>query len=106
MKYKIRYFQEAIYTCEYLTDGLSFSSLKNRVHSPGYATLLYCELSKSDISFIFKIRALINYWRFAFYRKDSFLRKIHEIGVMSIILLPIAFLFLARDCWALSSKIK
>ena len=105
-KFKIRYFQEPIYICEYLPDGLSCSFLKNRVQSPRYATLLYKELSMADIPFFLKAKSLINYWRFAFHLQRPFTTKISEVGIMPIFLIPLSFLFFVKDYYLLSSEKK
>lgn len=65
-KYKIRFFNELIYISEYLEDGLTFSSIKNRRKSPHYAMTIYKEMTELKISIKDKIRAAVNYWRFYF----------------------------------------
>lgn len=92
-KYKLRYFYENIYICDYLEDGLSFSSVKNRMKSPTYAMCNYAELSKMDIPFCIKLKSYVNFWRFAFCSKWNLITKIKKIGFISICLLPIGFLF-------------
>lgn len=65
-KYKLRYFYEKIYLCEYLEDGLSASIVKIRMRSPQTSTMYYSELFNMPIPFIQKIKAAINYWRFVY----------------------------------------
>jgi glycosyltransferase involved in cell wall biosynthesis len=96
-KYKIRYTNRKIYVCEYLEGGLSNMSVKNRINSPTYATTIYKDLFSYNIPFNYKIKAGINFWRFAFYRKESFLNLIKEIGWLSLLVLPISVLFYLND---------
>jgi glycosyltransferase involved in cell wall biosynthesis len=65
-KYKLRYFYEKIYLCEYLEDGLTAAIVKIRMKSPNASTLCYSELFHYNIPFIQKVKAAINYWRFYF----------------------------------------
>ena len=65
-KYKLRYFYEKVYLCEYLEDGLTASIVKVRMKSPQTSTQYYSELFYMPIPFIQKIKAAINYWRFAY----------------------------------------
>ena len=65
-KYKLRYFYEKVYLCEYLEDGLTASIVKIRMKSPQTSSMYYSELFHMPISFIQKIKAAINYWRFAY----------------------------------------
>ena len=43
------FFNEKIYIAEYLSDGLSVSSIKNRMNSPNYAMRIYSEMASLDI---------------------------------------------------------
>ena len=55
-----------MYLCEYLEDGLTASIVKVRMKSPQTSTQYYSELFYMPIPFIQKIKAAINYWRFAY----------------------------------------
>lgn len=65
-KYKLRYFYEKVYLCEYLEDGLTASIVKVRMKSPQTSTMFYSELFYMPIPLAQKIKAAINYWRFAY----------------------------------------
>lgn len=62
--YKLRYFNEKIYLCNYLSDGLTAKIIKIRRESPISSMTYYSELYRFDIPFIQKIKAAINFWRF------------------------------------------
>lgn len=96
-KYKFRYTNHKFYVCEYLPGGLSNAFNINRIKSPSYATTLYKELYCYDIPLIHKMKAGINYWRFAFYTKESFYKLLKNIGFSSIFLLPFGLLFKIKD---------
>lgn len=65
-KYKLRYFYEKVYLCEYLEDGLTASIVKVRMNSPQTSIMYYSELFYMPIPFVQKIKAAINFWRFAY----------------------------------------
>ena len=96
-KYKLRYTNQKLYVCEYLDNGLSKSSVKNRINNPIYSTTIYKELYLSEIPFKYKIKAGINYWRFAFYTKDDIHSLINEIGWSSLPLIPLGIVFKIID---------
>ena len=62
--YKLRLVHSKIYICEYLPEGLSSMSVKNRYKNPIYASTIYLELFESNIPRIIKIKSGINFWRF------------------------------------------
>jgi glycosyltransferase involved in cell wall biosynthesis len=64
--YRLRYFNEGIYICEYLPGGLTSTMTKIRMESPMATMTYYSELIFMDIPFMQKIKAAINYWRFRF----------------------------------------
>lgn len=96
-KYKLRFFNENICVCEYLTDGLSASSINNRMHSPSYAMLIYQEKAKLNISIKERSIAYINYWRFAFCSQESFYQKIKQIGYISFFAWPFGLFLHLKD---------
>ena len=71
LHYKLRYFNEVIYFCEYLDGGLSNWVIKNRRLSPGYTLLLYREQMSYAISKKKKVQAAINYWRFVWFSQEK-----------------------------------
>lgn len=96
-KYKLRFFDENVYECEYLPDGLSAASVRLRYKSPTYATHLYLDMIKMPISIKRKVKSGINFWRF------FFLMKSHKAEFASILpigfytLLPIGVIMHMRD---------
>lgn len=97
LKYKLRYFNEAIYLCEYLVDGLSKRSVQLRMRSPKAAMVGYSELFKMDVPMKIKIKSAINFWRFSFCAKENFYYKIKRIGFVSLFLYPLGLLFHLKD---------
>ena len=97
--YKLRYFNENIYFCEYLQDGLSAKIIKLRKKNPEGAMLLYSEMLRYNIPYIQKIKASVNFWRFAPYaKKQRFCAKFKKTGaVMTVITLPVGWLMYLND---------
>lgn len=93
-KYKLRYFYEKVYLCEYLEDGLTASIVKIRMKSPQTSLMYYSELFHMPIPFAQKIKAAINYWRFA-YCMDSNKPK-YPIG-WGWIFKPLGYLYHIKD---------
>ncbi|VDH17425.1 Hyaluronan synthase [Algoriella xinjiangensis] len=80
INHKFRYFNEAIYVAEYMEDGLSSASIRNRRKNPLYATLLYNELAHNPKApFKLKMKSLINFWRFSFCKSNNLLSLLREI---------------------------
>lgn len=78
--YKLRYFYEKLYVCEYLQDGLTAKIIRIRMNSPIASILFYSEQMRYRIPFIQKIKTAINYWRFAFCLHNNnffYLKKYH-----------------------------
>ncbi len=96
-KYKLRYFYEKIYFCEYLPDGLTAKITKLRKENPRNSCMYYAELKKANIPFPQKIKAAINYWRFAFYLDLPIKSKLKQIGYSSLFVIPLSYLFFLRD---------
>ena len=65
-KYKLRFFNQIIYTVEYQDDGITSGIVKARMNSPIASMMAYAELNSYDIPFLSKVKAAINYWRFRF----------------------------------------
>ncbi|MGO1751704.1 MAG: glycosyltransferase family 2 protein [Psychroflexus sp.] len=107
--YKFRYFNEAIYVGEYLENGLSNNSIRNRRKYPRYATMLYSELANNPkASLKLKIKSLINFWRFALYREESFyiLLKETEPIFLSLAVFPFGYIFYLKDYFKDEVKVK
>lgn len=94
-RYKMLYINEGIYVCEYLPDGLSAKIVKIRMKSPQYSTLYYKELFYYDIPMKQKIKASINYWRFAFCLPRGI--SVSHIPLWTIIFIPLSYLMYFKD---------
>lgn len=70
-KYMIRFFNESIYVWNFLPEGLTAGSIRNRKNSPTYAMLNYSEQLERNITISRKIKCAINYWRFYFVKKHK-----------------------------------
>lgn len=98
-KYILRYTDMPFYFCEYREDGLSAKSIRLRMSSPRHSMLFYSELRKMTLSFPQKLKAIINYWRFAICSKDSLSFKITQIGKPALLLYPIGFFVHLKDLY-------
>lgn len=97
-RYKLRYFNEKIYLCEYLPDGLTAKIVKLRMQSPEASKLCYAELYHSPVPFRTRLKAAINYWRFACCSAASFSNNLMKIGWQSLPAVPFGFMLHLRDC--------
>lgn len=95
LRYKLRYFNEIIYFCEYLDEGLTNSSLKNRRKNPTYASIIYREQMRNKPALKEKIRAAINYWRFVWFSQEK--QKYINVPCFAYLFLPVGILFCIRD---------
>ncbi len=93
-KYKLRYFYEKVYLCEYLEDGLTASIVKVRMKSPQTSTMFYSELFYMPIPLSQKIKAAINYWRFAYCLDNN--KPKYPIG-WGWICRPLGYLYHKKD---------
>jgi len=92
-KYNFKWSSKIIYITEYLEGGLSATSYPLRKKSPIYTLLLYSELSKSKIPYIYRIKYNINFWRFAPYSDEAFLSKWRKVNTKdSLIGYPISLI--------------
>lgn len=97
-EYSFLWFTEIIYIAEYLKGGLSANSFAARKNSPKYATLYYAEHANLPIKLIYKIRANINYWRFAKFIEESFSVKWGKVRALhSLIGYPLSLIFKFTD---------
>lgn len=97
-KYKIRYFYEKIYICEYLPDGLTAGSVRSRCNSPETAMIAYSEFSRyKGLPLAQRLKGFINFWRFAFVSERGFFSKLKQGGVPSILGIIPGFLMFLRD---------
>lgn len=91
-RYKTHYFSEIIYLCEYLEDGLTSRITKIRKESPVASSMTYADLTEAPIPFLYKLRAAINYWRFAHYTSDA-----PSVSPLWVIAKPLAAIMISRD---------
>ena len=104
-RYKLRFINSGYYRCEYRPDGLTAKITKLRRDSSLASLIYYSELYSFDIPTAQKVKAAINYWRFAFCNKEkSFLNKTRMIGCGSLLFLPLGFIYYILDTYKLSKK--
>ena len=97
-KYNLFFFNIPIYIIEYMPDGLSSKIVRIRMKSPIASMATYSELLRYNIPFIQKIKASVNFWRFALCSKIVFSKKINMIPLyFTILTLPIGFLMFLND---------
>ncbi|AZB33867.1 glycosyltransferase family 2 protein [Chryseobacterium bernardetii] len=98
VKYKFLWLPDIIYIGEYLEGGLTDNIFKIRKKSPDSTILFYKELQEMPIPFVQKVRANINYWRFAKFSKKKFYDKWSNTNpLLSLIGLPLSLIFLIKD---------
>lgn len=93
LRYKLRYFNEPIYTVEYQLDGISNAITKARMKSPVASMMTYSEWFNHAKSTKLKLRMAVNYWRFSFCTKK---RNI-SISKWAYLLYPIGLLMHMKD---------
>lgn len=65
LKYKLRYFNKAIYTCEYLPDGLTKNIRAHHRNSPRGTMLFYSrQMADKRLRRVSRMKAAANYWRY------------------------------------------
>lgn len=97
-QYDILWFSTIIYTAEYLDDGLTSKIVEIRMKAPYASSYTYLELSNSNIPFNQKLKACINYWRFAYnlsYIKRKEIDKPNKL--LSVLGKPIGMLMHLKD---------
>ncbi|AZA48832.1 glycosyltransferase family 2 protein [Chryseobacterium carnipullorum] len=98
LKYKFLWFSDIIYIAEYLEGGLTYNNFKIRKNSPEYTLLFYSDFSRMPIPLLQKIKANINYWRFARFSKRTFLNKWKEVNpLLSLIGFPVSLYFFIKE---------
>lgn len=78
--YKIRWFNDDIYICEYLDDGLTANFYKKRIKSINSTCYSYNKLSSFNIPIKYKIRYKINYFRYGInkYSISCLIRELND----------------------------
>lgn len=96
--YKMLWFSDIIYKAEYLEGGLTFNSIRLRKNNPKATALYYAQLSKYNIPFFEKVKAIANYWRFSIYNTYPLSEKIKQVSLLySLISIPIAIVLIIKD---------
>ncbi|MGJ1535276.1 glycosyltransferase family 2 protein [Sphingobacterium multivorum] len=106
-KFDYLFVDKAIYICEYLDGGLSSSIISNRRNSSSYAMDIYSELfNNKRIPPCQKIKAGINFWRFAVYNKMSFLNKLQMLNfkILGLLLYLPSLIVVSMDSYKLKKK--
>ena len=97
-KFKLLFFNEPIYICEYLEDGLTDRIVKIRMESPIASMLTYSELASYNVPFIQKVKAYLNFWRFSFNSNKSISFKLAQLKYkIAALLFPIGFIMFLKD---------
>lgn len=92
-KYPLYIIPDVIYYRDYLDGGLTDNIVKIRMNSPIASMMCYAELNGYDVPFKQKVKAAINYWRFAFCGKH---REV-KIKGWGNLLTPIGYLMHLND---------
>ncbi|MCA6069110.1 glycosyltransferase family 2 protein [Chryseobacterium sp. RG1] len=97
-KFKFLWLPEVIYIGEYLEGGLTDNNFSVRKKSPEGTLIFYSELQRMPINFFYKLRANINYWRFAKFSNRSFISKFKDVRfILSFFGLPLSLIFFIKD---------
>ncbi|WP_299767280.1 glycosyltransferase family 2 protein [uncultured Dokdonia sp.] len=99
--YQMLFFNENVYECEYLADGLSARSILLRRKYPKGVIHLYAELGAIiKIGLVNRCKAYINFWRFFFCDKSSMFHHIQLLKkqYVSFLWIPVGMLFYLKDC--------
>ncbi len=100
MTYRLRFFNEGVYICEYLPGGITDTSVRLRQLSPRGASLYYAEMAALPrLTTGQRIRAVVNFWRFALYNhRDKFGEKYRLINrPWSLIVFPVCYFLYCFD---------
>ena len=98
LNYDFLWFNEVVYNCEYLEDGLTSNSIKIRMKSPKTSMLYYAELARYKIPLKEKLKAIINYWRFSFNTNLSISKKNKNVSFLpSLVCMPLGYMMYRKD---------
>lgn len=92
-RYKLHYFNKPIYIAEYQEGGISAGITRARMKSPIATMMCYNELYNYNVPFSQKVKAAINYWRFAFCSPN----REKRIKGWGNLLAPVGFLMYLND---------
>ncbi len=97
-KYKLHYFNKPIYIAEYQGDGLTAGITRARMNSPVASMICYQEMTTySNVPFVEKCKAAINYWRFRCCRNNSSDEYAPKIGIADCLFAPLGYIMHIRD---------
>lgn len=101
-RYKLRYFNRAIYTVEYQPTGITSNIVRARMQSPVASMMTYQELTEYDVPMCVKVRSAINYWRFrlCYHKSRSAAKCIPHLAAAWNILAPVGWLMHLKDLLA------
>lgn len=94
-KYRLRFFNKVIYYRDYLEGGLTDYIVKIRMDSPVASMMTYSEMLRYKIPFVQKIKASVNYWRFAFC--VGIMSKKVQLPCLWIWTIPMGYLMHMKD---------
>lgn len=99
LKYKLRYFNHSIYTCDYLQDGLTQNIRKHCRQSPCGSMLFTAgRMGNKRYRLSSRLKSAINYWRHTIHYRGS--RKgVFRPTWWSYLLYPLAFCLYRADLW-------
>lgn len=96
-KYPLLYTNYPMQVKEYLPGGLTDNMVRIRVNSPNGALAYYKQRYKMSHLFIYKIKALINYYRFYLHACRNNANLIEPFLKMAILVAPMGWLMWMRD---------
>ena len=106
--YKMLFFNENVYECEYLDDGLSAQSVQLRRKYPKGALNLYAELGRiKKIGILGRLKAYTNFWRFFFCNTSKVKDKLVLLKnqYVAFLCFPFGFLLYVKDNLLLNKKL-
>lgn len=81
--FKMRYYHKGIYVCEYLPDGLTAKITRLRRQAPNASMVYYSEHFHDEIPLKWKIKAAINFWRFALAQYKLEYRMLSPLSIIA-----------------------
>lgn len=98
--YLTKFSNTEIYYCQYLTNGLSASSLKNRIRCTNSTLYVYeDQFHRLSSTLLLKAKAAINWWRFYYHGKKNYQGNWYAPYSYA----PIGLLAHALDKWKLAN---
>lgn len=95
--YKLRYFNQGIYICEYQPQGLTANIIKLRRLSPVSSMTYYSEYFHDKIALALKLKAAANYWRFCPWKNYRKAMKMKMLNILSVLSFPLGLYMRYRD---------